>query len=163
MGGGTANFVVGLKDCLNEGGRMNPEYNIGGWNACERRTWCNEDFKNSFPSTLLPIFKQMKTISADGQGNNAIESDDYFALPAEKEVFGYTNNASATAEAELFQLEYFKTASNRAKRVPSGTTGYWEKSSRSDSVYYFCRVRSDGDIGSEQVQVTLGLAPICCI
>ena len=58
-------FIVGQKDSLATAGYMNSSNtNSGSWNGCARRTWCNEVYKNALPSTLLPIFKQFKTITA---------------------------------------------------------------------------------------------------
>ena len=77
-------FVVGQKDSLATAGYMNSsDTNSGSWNGSARRTWCNEVYKNALPNTLLPIFKQFKTITAETyNGSTNQESADYFALPA---------------------------------------------------------------------------------
>ena len=104
---------------------------VFGWDTCTRRTWCNGEFKNSLPPTLLPIFKQMQTIAANGSGVTAITSDDYFALAAEKEVFGTNKYADSTVELNLFQFDWYKTASNRQKGK-----GSWSRSHYLESGFF---------------------------
>ena len=159
-GGGTANFVVGLKDCLSEGGKMDSGDNgdVFGWDTCTRRTWCNGEFKNSLPPTLLPIFKQMQTIAANGSGVTAVTSDDYFALAAEKEVFGTNKYADSTVELNLFQFDWYKTASNRQKNK-----GSWSRSHYLKSGFFFCYTSHDGDFGYAGYGMLYSFAPICCI
>ena len=49
------NFIVGLKDSLNEAGYMNgTATNSGSWEDSARRTWCNSTFYNAMPEDLLP-------------------------------------------------------------------------------------------------------------
>ena len=171
----TCSFIVGQKDSLATAGYMNSSNtNSGSWNGSARRTWCNSVYKNALPSTLLPIFKQFKTITAQTyNGSTNQESVDYFALPAAKEVFGgsATSAGSATSHSNLtefnalFQFDYYKTASNRVKKL--GKTGsaysWWGRS----PIYYnstgFCRVGSDGAAGSGGASLSAGLAPFGCI
>lgn len=171
----TCSFVVGLKDALAEEGYMNSSStNSGSWNSSARRTWCNSVFKNAIPSTLRPIFKQFKTITARTySGSTKQTSVDYFALPAAKEVFGGsassagsdTGYSNLTEFNALFQFDWYKTTSNRVKKL--GKTGssntWWERSPYSDNTYYFCRVRSDGTAGYTSASDTTGLAPFGCI
>ena len=134
-------FIVGMKDALVNDGYMNRNStNKGSWDRCNRRTWCNSAFKNAIPSTLLPIFKQFKTITAD---TYHIEPElktsvDWFALPAAKEVFGGSATSSGIDTSfsvliefnALFQFDWYKTAANRVKKL--GMTGSktmsWERS-----------------------------------
>ena len=114
--GGTCRFVVGTKGCLSQKGYINSSaITTGGWDGCARRTWCNEILRNAIPETLRNIFLPMNVTTGNGYaaGNAPVVSVDYFALPAEKEVFGKNVVASSTAEAVLFQFEWFKTESNR--------------------------------------------------
>ena len=84
----SCSFVWGMKDCLAEKGYMNStNTNTGSWGASARRTWCNNVFKDALPSTLLPIFKQVKVVTAqtyDGSTNEV--TNDYFFLPAGAEL-----------------------------------------------------------------------------
>ncbi len=160
-------FVVGLKDSLAEGGYMNSSHtNIGSWNGSARRTWCNNVFRNAIPSTLRAIFKQFKTVTAQTHnGSTNQTSVDYFALPAEREIFDARNYCNQTEYNALFQFDYYKTASNRVKKL--GKTGtadiWWERSPYYNNSYRFCRVYSDGTANRNDASNRHGLAPFGCI
>ena len=168
-------FVVGQKDSLATAGYMNSSNtNSGSWEGSARRTWCNEVYKNALPNTLLPIFKQFKTITAETYDGTTLKTSlDYFALPAEREVFGvgygydadgFANNTEAACE-DIFQFDYYKTTSNRVKKLgKTGSASDW----RERSPYYgggsrFCSVASSGKADFSFAGVTRGLAPFGCI
>ena len=161
-------FVVGQKNMLangttREGGYMNSSNtNNGGWNSCARRTWCNSVYKNALPSTLVGIFKEHQNVTANGSSSSTTTSNDYFALPSEKEVFGSVTYADSTAESANKQFKYYETSSNRIKY--QGETGgsaytWWERSPRSGSTAYFCIVSSSGGANGSGASNTYGLAP----
>ena len=164
--GKPCNFVVLQKDCLSEHGYMNSsDTNNGGWNSCPRRTWCNETYRNAIPASLRGIFKQFKTRAANGSGSSAVESTDYFALPSEKEVFGSITYSNSSAESQNTQFQYYKTASNRIKKL--GINGivdwWWERSPYSGYSTLFCFVYSDGTANANPASYMYGLAPFGCI
>ena len=160
-------FVVGLKHCLADGGYMNSSNtNSGSWNGSARRTWCNNVFRNAIPSTLRAIFKQFKTVTAQTYwGSTNQTSVDYFALPAEREIFGASKYCNETEYNALFQFDYYKTASNRVKKF--GKTGraniWWERSPYSSYSNAFCSVNSDGTVYNGMASNWSGLAPFGCI
>lgn len=160
-------FVVGLKDSLATKGYMNSSATTrGSWNGSARRAWCNNVFKNAIPSTLLPIFKQFKTITANTYNDSTNQTSvDYFALPAAKEVFGSSAYSNETESNALFQFDYYKTTSNRIKKLgKTGRNDNW--SERSPSYSYsqgFCYVERDGNAGSATAGSELGLSPFGCI
>ena len=160
-------FVVGLKDSLTEAGYMNSSNtNSGSWNGSARRTWCNNVFRNAIPSTLRAIFKQFKTVTAqtyDGSTNQT--SVDYFALPAEREIFDARNYCNQTEYNALFQFDYYKTASNRVKKLgKTGTaSGWWERSPYYGNSVRVCNVYNGGNAGNNAASYTYGLAPFGCI
>ena len=127
-------FIVGMKNGLTEKGYMNSsDTNYGGWDECARRTWCNNVFKNAIPSTLQEIFKQHHNVTSRS-GSGTRDSADYFALPAEKEVFGSNTYANSTAESSLTQFQYYVTPANRLKKAgDSGSSDFWFLRSRDDS------------------------------
>ena len=148
--------------------------NSGSWDGSARRTWCNSVYKNALPSTLLPIFKQFKTITAQTYNGSTNQiSVDYFALPAAKEVFGgsatsagdATSHSNLTEFNALFQFDYYKTASNRVKKL--GKTGsayyWWERSPYYYNSTSFCSVYSDGTANFDDASLSNGLAPFGCI
>lgn len=169
--GKTCAYIVGQKNGLSNGatgeyGYMNTsDTNNGGWGNCARRAWCNNVYRNAIPSSLRGIFKQHKNITASGSYGTAIESPDYFALPAEKEIFGSNTYASSSVETSLTQFEYYKTSSNRVKKTgDSGPAGYWwERSPYGSISSYFCNVFSDGSPDAHYASYTRLIAPFGCI
>lgn len=162
--GKPCNFVVLQKDCLKEYGVMNSSYtNDGGWDGCARRAWCNSEYRNAIPSTLRGIFKQFTTYAANGSGSSFVASSDYFALFSEKEVFGSTTYANSSAESKNSQLTWFKTSSNRIKKVNGSAGNWWERSPRSGYSNRFCYVASSGNAGWNSANNSNGLAPFGCI
>lgn len=160
----TCSFIVGMKDSLNEHGYMNSSStNSGGWDSCARRTWCNSVFRNAIPSALRGIFKQFKNVTANGSSSTTATSTDYFALPSEKEVFGSTAYANSTAESSNSQFEWYKTSSNRVKKVNGSANGWWERSPYYDYSNGFCAVYSDGSVNSVNASYNYGLSPFGCI
>lgn len=165
-------FVVGLKNFLSNGtsgeyGYMNSSNtNSGSWNGCARRKWCNEVFRAAVPEALRDCFKQFKVPTATSyNGSSVTESDDYFALFAEKEIFGSYSYSNSTEAAALSQIEWYKTSSNRVKKAgDSGSAGdWWERSPYSSISSYFCFVTSNGSANSFYAHSTYGLAPFGCI
>jgi hypothetical protein len=173
--GKTCSFVVGMKNCLKETGYMNSsDTSTTGWDKCARRTWCNSVFYDSIPSSIRGIFKKCKNVTASTGGNTSASlttSEDYFALPAEKEIFGdgygysgkgYAANTEA-ASSDLSQFTWYATAANRIKQVNGSNSWWWERSPYGGYVHAFCLVRSDGSAFNFYASVAHGLAPFGCI
>ena len=161
-------FIVGLKNGLEELGYMNSSNtNSGGWDTCARRTWCNSVFRNAIPSTLRGIFKQHLNKTANGTGTSVVTSTDYFALPAEKEVFGTHGLADSTAEANLRQFKYYKTDRNIIKKAGDSNVydliSWWERSPASISNSSFCSVTFGTGAGNDSASEANLLAPFGCI
>lgn len=162
----TCSFIVGMKNGLTEKGYMNASNtNSGGWEACARRTWCNDVFRNAIPSTLRDIFKQHLNVTANGSSTTTATSTDYFALPAEKETFGSNTYAKSTAETSLTQFEYYKTEANRFKKQgdAGSASTWWERSPKSSLSSDFCTVDSNGSAYYLSASTTRLLAPFGCI
>ena len=148
--GDTCNFVVGMKDCLNELGALT-EYVSGeghpatSWDDCQRRTWANSSLMGAMPEPFRNLFKQMNVVTANGIGSNTAETSvDYLSLPAEKEISGVNTYASSTAESTLFQFEWFKTAANRIKKSNGSAVNWFLRSPGSRS--YWTHVTSTGEV-----------------
>lgn len=161
-------FIVGLKNGLAEQGYINSSDTVtGGWNDCARRTWCNNVFRNAIPSTLRGIFKQHLNITANGPNSTTVTSTDYFALPAEKEVFGRNSSADSTAEASLRQFEYYKTDTNLPKKPGDDNVfsllSWWERSPTYGSNNSFCDVMLGSSPNSSSASDANLLAPFGCI
>lgn len=161
-------FVVGQKNMLANGttredGYMNgSNLNSGSWNSCDRRSWCNAAYRAAIPSTLRSVFKQfeVKTI-ATPNGSTMQTADDYFALFAEKEVFGSASYSNNTEASNLSQITYYAKSANRIKKAGNAgsASGWWERSPMYDSQYSFGFVKSGGGAGFNNAGVNLGLAP----
>lgn len=170
----TCSFVVGMKDSLNETGYMNStDTNSGSWDGCARRTWCNSVFKNAVPASLLPIFKQFKTITAETYNGTTLKTSvDWFALPAEREIFGagygydgngYANNTEA-ASTDIFQFDWYKTEANRIKNRNGSAGGWWGRSPRYGGSSSFCGVSGGGSGANRSLaSYTFGLSVFGCI
>ena len=169
-------FVVGMKDALVNDGYMNYKgTNEGSWDGCKRRTWCNSAFKNAIPSTLLPIFKQFKTITADTDHIQAElkTSVDWFAFPAAKEIFGGSATSSGVDTSfsdliefnALFQFDWYKTAANRVKKhgVTGSKTMSWERSPYYKGSSSFCFVNPDGSTDITEANRDRAISPFGCI
>ena len=168
LNGKECNFIVGLKNVLKEFGYMNSSNtNSGSWNSCARRTWCNNTFKNSIPTTLLPIFKQHVNKTATEYNISSLtDSTDWFALAAEIEVFGSrTYSPNVEANGSLSQFEYYKTAANRIKTFGEGgeNTYWWERSPYYANSYSFCYVNGSNTANFGYAHSANGLAPFGCI
>lgn len=169
----TCSFVVGMKDCLNEAGYMNSvDTNSGSWDACARRDWCNSVFKDAIPTSLLPIFKQFKTITAETYNGTTLKTSvDWFALPAEREIFGtmykynddgFVCDTEATS-ADMFQFDWYKTAANRTKKHNGSAYAWWERSPYYGNSNGFCLVYNDGDAYGSLASRALGLSVFGCV
>lgn len=168
VGGGKDHFVVGLKNCLNEMGYMNStDTSAGSWESSACRTWCNNVFKNAIPETLRNCFKQFEVITCtEWNGTTNTTSDDYFALFAEKEVFGERTFSNETEAAALTQIAYYATEANRIKTVNGEAGIWWERSpgvAPGGEGRYFCGVSNGGGAGGDSASSNGGLAPFGCI
>ena len=147
-------FIVGVKnviyrtsDSTTSSVKMNSsDTNVGGWDACSARSWCNNVYKNAIPVTLIPIFKQHKNVTSRGGISTAKEvvvSDDYFAFPSEKEIFGKCYYSNRTAETDNSQFTWYVTAENRKKystdRISGGAlfrSNYWTRSPENGTIKF---------------------------
>lgn len=161
----TCSFVVGMKENMNTDGKMNAtNTNQNSWSGCLRRNWCNGGFRGAIPSTLRSSFKQFKTITAqtyDGSTNQI--SSDYFALAAEKEVFGAAASGNSTEAAALTQFTWYETDANRIKKTNNVDATWYFRSPGNAGIEYFC-VANDKGL-SRQVGASLerGVSPFGCI
>lgn len=165
-------FVVGLKNFLANGtsgewGYMNSSNtNSGSWSGCARRAWCNNVFRAAIPETLRGCFKQFKVPTATTyNGSSVTETDDYFALFAEKEIFGSRTYSNTTEANALSQIKWYETAANRIKKAgdAGSANAWWERSPGSSSSSYFCYVSSGGNADYYYASGGRGLAPFGCI
>lgn len=161
-------FVVGLKNCLYTKMNMNSTAtNTGSWNSCERRTWLNNTFRGQIPSSIRGIFKQFKCKTANEYSGSSITvSTDYFALPAEKEVFGKKAYCTDAEAAALIQFDYYVVTNHRLKRIgenAASTDNWFERSPFRNNAYYFCSIGNNGSAFTSNASDTYGISPFGCI
>lgn len=165
--GKECHYVVGLLNCLTTTGYMNSSNtNAGSWKSSARRAWCNGVFRNAIPSTIRNCFKQFKCVTAtEYNASTTTTTDDYFALPAEKEVFGTRNYSNQTEANVLTQFEWYKTSANGIKKLGNSDSAawWWERSPFYNNSSHFCNVNNDGTANCSGARATLGLAPFGCI
>ena len=158
-------FQVDQVNSLNESGYMNESNaNTSSWNGCARRTWCNAIYYAAIPEALRPIFKKMKVTTAETyNGSTLKESEDFFALRAEMEIFGTRTYSNSTEAAALEQIEWYKTDANRKKLKNGSADDWWERSPLESYDRRFCTVTSGGSNDYSLHSITCGLAPFGCI
>jgi len=131
-------FVVGQSDVLNnngttETGHINSKGGDIGWKDMSRRTWCNSVYRDAFPETLKPIFKQFNNTAIAGYNRTPATETvvDYFTLPAVSEYFPKilnTNSWCRTSEGSAFEVFDNMSASGKVyPRYKNGHT-YWLRS-----------------------------------
>lgn len=154
--------TVQLKNCLNEKGYMNStDTNSGGWGESARRTWCNNTFKSSIPSSIQSLIRNVnkKNYKVYNSTTLSTTSDSCFLL-SETEIFG--SNTYSAGATEGTQYEYYKTSSNRVKQVNGSNYYWWERSPHSSYSSGFCSVSSDGSANGINASFACGLAPGFC-
>ena len=140
--------------------------NSGGWEDCERRTWCNNVYKKCLPTYIQNMMKQVKKLTSAGSRSSTIKiSNDYAFLLSEIEIFGSTTYSYA---GEGNQYQYFKNATaNRYKKPRSSSNHvsgyYWGRSPYSNSGNKFCHVNISGNSYYGDVSNTYGIVPCLCI
>lgn len=161
-------FIVGLKNSLSETGYMNSiDTNANGWSGCARRTWCNNVFRQSIPSSLRGIFKQFKWKQGKGgvEQSGLLETTDYFGLAPAIAVLGSATYSQADEDARYAWWNWYQTSTNRIKKLGDNgsASAWWECSPRSGYSNYFCIVNNGGNAYYSFASDISGLAPFGCI
>ena len=161
-------FIVGLKNSLLEKGYMNAsDTTANGWSGCARRTWCNNVFRPSIPSSLRGIFKQFKWKQGKGGGvsSGLLETTDYFGFAPEKVVLGNATYSQSDEAALYAQWDWYKTSTNRIKKLGDNGSAnrWWECSPYSGNSSNFCTVNSYGYSSDNGASNATELAPFGCI
>lgn len=161
--GKECHYVFAMKDVLSNYGYMNPTpTTVGSWKESARRKWCNDTFRNAIPEPIRSCFKQFKCITATEYNSDTVTTtDDYFALPAEKEMhFG-----SYCTTAEYNALKYFDGTNPSFKTIGSNYAAFWTRSPDKNNASNFCYIQSSGVASSNSCKAneTSGISPFGCI
>lgn len=153
-------------DASHECGYMNSsDMNSGGWEGCERRTWCNNVYKKCLPAYVQSMMKQVKKLtSVGGQSSTIKTSNDYAFLLSEIEIFGdfpYSFGGEGT------QYQYFKNAIANRYKSPRTSNSYasgiwWERSPRHSANESFCVVNAAGSTSIADASQERSLALCLC-
>jgi hypothetical protein len=177
-------FVVGVKNALQELIAFSNNTSVMGWDdqsRCAIKDFCNTKFSNMIPSTLLGIFKQFNlgSVSVYSSGTAASYSMTYsnnlFAIFADREISPTNSNSADIEWASLSQIEYYKTAANRIRKIGNGGSPYkcWTRSmdlnSRSDKAKAIYIDENGNNVMDTTYTTTYnvtklyGMAPFGCI
>jgi hypothetical protein len=161
----TAEYID-FYNAYHECGYMNSSgTNSGGWEGCERRTWCNNVYKKCLPAYVQSMMKQVKKLTSAGRQLSRIKtSNDYVFLPSEIEIFG---DISYSFEGEGKQYQYFKNATaNRNKKPRNGSSymsgTWWGRSPFHNANRFFCLMSADGVTAFQDAYFENGIAPCLC-
>lgn len=170
---GSGHYIVGFKDSLNEKEKMEKtNTNANGWFGSRGYTAVKIVYENMIQSTIKPIFKNCKLVAASKGGTETpgldIFSNEKFGLLTEKEVYGaktYSCQDEFDSSYVHSQLTWFKTASNRIKKVNGSAGAWWLRSPYKSSTAGFCYVKNDGGQTSSSVAASnsYGIAPFFVI
>lgn len=157
-------FTVGMKDCLVKAGPMHGATYSVGWSGCDRRTWCNNDFKAKFPASLMGAFSEF---TFEPYGSSA--TTDIFAIFAEKQVFGRA--IKSLEEPELEWVSYYMDSANRLKRLGTDAAAYtaWFEASKNypkisgERGNLACAVENNGDAVYADANASWGISLVCAI
>lgn len=153
-------FAVGMKNCLKEKGALTDKSWYPNWNKVPRRMWCNTVFKNSFPSSLIGIFKEFYApTTLNGWDSTMTYFKDYFTFPTVFEVTGEHGEEKYIGN----QLKYYRTTKNRIKKCGGIDIATWTRRYDRGSVFEMFIVDTSGDSAAENAQNELGLSPMGCI
>ena len=158
--------IIGQKDSLKTASYMNTtNVNAEGWKNSARRSWCNNVYRSAIPQDLGSLIKPHINITSRGSTNHTSTNttNDYFALPSEKEVMGSSYYSNASAEAGNNQFEYYKTQSNRKKKTNGSYLVWWTRSPRNNNSTMFVAFNDDGATAYSLAGASKGIAPFFCI
>ena len=167
ISGGTKSAVtIGFLNGINTPGYIHPvNTNIGGWNSCNRRAWCNGTFYNALPAGLRSIIKTVdKYYTAGNRSSNIMTCSDKCFLLSESEIVG--NNVSQSFAGEGEQYPFFIGGDSLRKRQGDDVAGYdnWlTRSANKNNSSQYVYIESDGDVNVCDANSQYQIIPAFCI
>lgn len=155
-------FIVQQEGLLDNLAAINISDPTIPWIDCDRRQWCNETYYNAIPETLRPVFKKHKNLTADTTtATSLVETWDYFALPAIKEITTERNNNGSVLEFNTLSgpWEYY---ANQEKTSYFGRDWDWWLRSLGTSTASWAYVSYSGIYSTGSTNAK-GIAPFGCI
>lgn len=149
-----------------ENGHMNnTATNVGGWESCARRAWCNSVYYNALPSAFKNIVKEVNKKTSAGNKSTTIKTTaDKIFLLSEIEISGIRSYSVA---GEGNQYQYYKNATAKYKlpKWSSSTNSatWWQRSLYSGNIVSFCYASTSGIVSYTSATNSYGIAPCLCI
>ena len=140
--------------------------NVGGWESCARRTWCNSVYYNALPSALKNAVKEVnKKTSAGNQSTTIKTTTDKIFLLSEIEIFG---SITYSVSGEGKQYQYYKNAVANRYKLPKRSSSYnsniwWQRSPHSRYGSFFLGVNGSGSANSYDACISYGIVPCFCL
>lgn len=156
----TAGLTFGAVDCVGTYKMNSTNTNSGGWGECLMRTSTMPTLQSRMPDTLA----QVRVPYVDYHTSNTIlYSDDYMFLPAEKEVFGSSDESPTTEANALTQFAYYKNGGSKIKSSSGSADNWWLRSVARDYENRFCNVVATGYANTSGASGEMGTAPCFCV
>ena len=151
--------------------------NFGGsgqYSNSQRRTWLNNIFAGSLPSTIQSLLKTVikKNLANHSNSNAGIDTEDKVFLTSYSEMFGNANfsNYKGNEELEGKQYSYYTTDIQRKKtynnngEASNKESYYWLRSPSSyGSSNYWIGINTNGTANYRIASDELGIAPAFCL
>ena len=103
--------------------------NVGGWDACQMRTFINARMPDALPTVWRTMLKQVKISASEGnKSSNILLSDDYFYIPAYVEMGGSGTPYISEGSAISWFTSDIRRAKFRGMFIPDDATYYTDAS-----------------------------------
>ena len=146
-GSGKAPLTFQLHDCYYEnfggGSAMNATAtNVGGWTSCKMRMTALPSILTKMPAEVQAGIREVTKRVSKGNKVSTVENvTDKLFLLSEKEVYdSYSNSYNG----EGTQYAYYKTSSNRIKKLDGSSKSWWLRSPSNYSTGNFCYAKYNG-------------------
>ena len=156
-GSGKAPLTFQMHDCYDDTKQMNSSNtNRGGWTNCAMRSTHLPAILALMPAEVKAAIKEVQKKTSAGNRSSSIQTtNDKLFLLSEIEIFGSTTYSFA---GEGKQYDYYKAGNSKVKNLSGSAYGWWERSPRSSTSTYFCRVDSTSNAFANNASGSYGVA-----
>ena len=152
--------------------------NSGGWKSSKMRTKICGTSLSSYSGTIIAVIRAalravLKSVTkyTNNTGNSSAASavtvtTDYFFLLSEYEVFGTIIRGNPNESSKQAQYSYYSAGNSKIKYKHNGTSTaapWWLRSPNASYSTSFVYVRTDGTVGYDYGNRSLGFAPGFCV
>lgn len=160
-GSGKAPLTFQLHDCYGETKNMNSSNtNRDGWTSCAMRSTHLPAILALMPTEVQNGIREVNKLTSAGSYISTIDTTaDKLFLLSEIEIYGSTTYSFS---GEGTQYDYYKTSSNRRKKIGNNYYPWWGRSPDSQSRILFCSVSDIGKVSSDRASFALGVPFAFC-